>query len=785
MGQTADEPRPGDDAVAGKNKVPDKPDQPGAGFRLEFQDWMTDQKNIGMTLQLSTVGDGNKFNLQNGLTHIDFSLQDPLRAETEKLLLAQATDKIKPPGTPGDAPPAPGERPKPYTGENLGLEMEAKEVTVGRKDTLYSLARKQLGADATPERIAGYIKEIQHANNLEGTKIIAGSKLALPGHTADGAMVVKHGAVTNTTWPDGKERFEYADGRKYERTPGADGSYTSVHTGPRPEDNFTLQRTADGKYLISDNTPGAKPVEVSDQSDVRVAHAKMHDLAEAKIKDPAERAKFEADMARFEARARERGLSPEEVSKTYGEIGKLMEATTGAVPENRRIQLAQQVMSQAADPRIIDQGDKNTCNVTAVEAMIYTTDPSKAANLVTQVALTGKYTDPEGHTVTIDKKSLQPDAQAKNHPPIDGERSFATQLFNVTAVNLAYQREGIKRQYQQERPDRSDPDDAGERLYDTSKRPPKEIAREPDLDDDQIVEAYRGITGRSTDTVMIDAANYVTGPGNKVDKVGTEADLNTKLAELKAQGKLPVIIGVNSAVEPFYSDSGGGAAGGSGGGHVVTVTDYNPGPPPTVAVDNQWGSNSDHRATNMPVHDLWLSMQSEKDAPAELEKDVLAARAAGKPDTYKEFELLRLQREGGIIDDKTYGTKLAEQIDAAKKRDDAAKADGTFDQAEHDKAKAKLDQMLENITGPQALALSIESHKRGLLSNADVTEALGTLMGETLKERAKLIKDGEYTGDDRKRIEDMRKEFSDYLKTLPPELRRDILKKVEEERKKK
>src|SRR5262249_46438925 len=61
-----------------------------------------------------------------------------------------------------------------------------------------------------------------------------------------------------------------------------------------------------------------------------------------------------------------------------------------------------------------------------------------------------------------------------------------------------------------------------------------------------------------------------------IAEIHNEQDLKNTLAEAKTEGKLPIIVRVDTSSEPFFTDSGGGAAGGSGGGHAVTITDYDP-----------------------------------------------------------------------------------------------------------------------------------------------------------------------------------------------------------------
>lgn len=703
-----------------------------------------------------------------------------LKLSSEKTEFAERTSAVYKRDAGGKPElPASIEKAKPYLGEGVPGEVEAKYHIVKPGDSLEAIARKQLGPNASQQTVDKYVKEIQHVNKLKNDEIKNGSVLQLPGHTKDGGFTVPTHDIKTTSWPDGRQQIEYAapDNRKTMRTPGADGSYTLQSSGPRPEDNFFLQKTADGKYLISDK-PGDKPIAVNEQSDVRVAHAKLHDLAESKIKSPTERAKFEADMAHFEARAKERGLSDEEVRNTYTEIGKLLDAQQGAVNAERRVQLAQQVMAQAADPRIIDQGNHNTCNVSSMESLVYAKHPAKAANLVAQVALSGEYSDGQGHTVRLDAQSLTPDKEASHHPPLDSDRSFATQLFNVTAVNLAYQRDGIQRRYEQHK---QSPSDNGERLYDTSETPRKELKdkREPDLNEDQIVEAYRGITGDTTSPVVITAGDNFSGPGNKITKVNSPEELNDQLKTLAQSGKLPIMVRINPKMEPYYSQSGGAEAGENEEAHVVAITDYKPGPPPVVSIDNTWGSMKDNRKTDVAVSDLWKVMNKGAEEHSQLESEVEANRASGKIDFSKEFELLRRQRDAGEIDDKQYGSAVADQLIKFEKYYRQQDKDHHLDKSALERDTNKIGMMMDHLTPAQKVSFLSELNKQKQLSNRELAEHLSSLVAKEDRTYNKKQKNGENSDNDDDQHEALKQALNEYLDTLPPQLKQQILRQIE------
>ena len=124
-------------------------------------------------------------------------------------------------------------------------------------------------------------------------------------------------------------------------------------------------------------------------------------------------------------------------------------------------------MHQCAHPDETDQGHHNTCAPTAEAESILTRNPSKAAEMVVTTALTGQWTAPDGKVITIDKGSLQPGVEESVYPSKDGgQRTFATQLLNLTMVNDALQRLVPPQYYVQRRADDETPGDTGERRLD-------------------------------------------------------------------------------------------------------------------------------------------------------------------------------------------------------------------------------------------------------------------------------------------------------------------------------
>jgi hypothetical protein len=139
--------------------------------------------------------------------------------------------------------------------------------------------------------------------------------------------------------------------------------------------------------------------------------------------------------------------------------------------------------------------------------------------------------------------------------------------------------------------------------------------------------------------------------------VHNEQEMKTVLAQLKHDGKLPVIIQVNTENEPFWTDSNGGNAGGAGGEHVVTIADYDE-KTGTVKVRNQWDAGSDH--DNLSTKQLFDATRQPKHEIEDLTKEVNEAKSSGHRNYVMEIELLRLKREYHQISDPDFEKQVVE-----------------------------------------------------------------------------------------------------------------------------
>lgn len=605
-----------------------------------------------------------------------------------------------------------------YKGENIKRDVEPSREAWVPGTTLEEIAKKKLGADASNEEINNYVKEIKKLNNIKDNTPTGG--IDVPGHNKNGDIITKSPDGTKRiVSQDGSVKIENPNGTSYDmkpmagggyeykhhgpkpennyaytRTPDGHGGYTEKHTGSRPEDNYELTRTPDGHYKIKDAS-GEKSGDKFDDAkpDPRVEKAKLLDQADSHITDPEKRAKFHENLQRFEERARAQNMSPEEQAKFYHQVGRLFEAQDN--PDNDKLpkaadraKLAEQIMSHAADPTRIDQGNHGSCGVAAMESQMYTKSPSEAARIVADVATTGSFTGADGKKVTPDSSLIPADGQAKKDRTKDGERDYASQLFQDSAISVVYG------SYKRVEPDpNKKPPDSGDRHQPRGSLQTKEGA--PGLTPDELAKINEKISGDKNLIPILEGNNVNEGDGQI--HVNNEAELKAKLAELKEQGKLPAIILVNTNHEPFLTDSGKGAGApkaGSEGLHYVTITDYDP-KTGAIKLDNQWGKDSDH--TSVTTQELFLATKKgDHDAASvkELQKIVDENKKNHTENPMLELELARAKKQLGMYkNDAEYEAELTKILIDARTRWRAREDAGTFNEDE----KNRVDTAWQNL----------------------------------------------------------------------------------------
>lgn len=659
-----------------------------------------------------------------------------------------------------------------FQGAEINRDVEPENYIVKRNDNLTKIARQHLGPDATNQEVQAHIDEIAKLNGIKNPNVIhPGQELILPGHTSDGGTVLQdasgkrttnwadgtykidnpdrtgyvhisdgtehhwgpkptdnfdvhptadggtavtdHKGTITTTWADGVSRTERTDCTGNVRRPVEGGGYTEHHWGPAPADNYELVKTADGKYRIGENEGDRVGHEPANETErLQAERARLNDRLEERLaNDPEARERVRQDMQEFERRAARQNppLSQDEIAKTYDQVSKLLESRgEQPVSQSDRVKLAEQVLHQAAHPNEVRQGQHGTCNVATVENRIYYRDPSAAARVVTEAATTGQVTMADGRVVQVPATSLQPDREGAHHPSPDGERSHASQIFQVVAVNDRYDRLNRSTtppgqiRYEQDTP--AGPNDTGERLWDystTPRRPATDAAGNqlspPGVPTGELQNISNDITGRTEQNFAIVNGRY--GDANTV-KVKSAEELGQTLEQMKREGRLPAIIWVDAQNEPFFTDSGAGTNGGSGGAHVVTITDYDPATG-RAQVDNQWDQADDHQVS---IHDLYRATLPSTDNAtiSSYQSDVAWDRAFGTEDGIKELELLRLQRNANQLTDAQYDAQVIAVMRAQEQRWSER---GETYPGEQTAARAKYQQLLRFMPAARAQAV--------------------------------------------------------------------------------
>ncbi|MBY0548803.1 MAG: hypothetical protein K2W95_16145 [Candidatus Obscuribacterales bacterium] len=439
------------------------------------------------------------------------------------------------------------------------------------------------------------------------------------------------GAIANVadTAKQTAERSSFFNGRLSEqglRLVASGTTESLINTRPQPllpnwkPRELNLRQSGSGIAAETERTLEAQARAAAREVDV--AHWRK-DLADNfRLQDNLKFAEMQKMMTDFEARARKRGLPESEIAATYREVGKLL-TSAHAAALCKTTKLAYEIIRNAADPTKIDQGQHPTCNVNSYECKLYASEPSQAARLVVSVATTGRFTCADGTVIT--PRSTKPDDEASKNPVPDGERNYASQLFQNTAINIHWNRRetlpDLTRagkgniQYCQS----VDRKGEAEYLLDCSKNPPQVVSfflqkeggskSSPRIGQDEISDINAQITGRPTRDQGIEMgwSTRETRGILYVDKVDS---FKSTLERLKAENKLPVLLTVDASMKPF---SDGARSDTSFSPHLVTVTDYDAAKG-LVAVDNQWGSSNDHTGKPgqkplVPVDELFAAMR--------------------------------------------------------------------------------------------------------------------------------------------------------------------------------
>jgi hypothetical protein len=286
------------------------------------------------------------------------------------------------------------------------------------------------------------------------------------------------------------------------------------------------------------------------------AKTELRELLKSKVSDINSLLTFRSFMCDFEKRKQTNNLSSEEVDKTYQQLSRLLDKRgTGYTTEDSRLALAKQILENAAFPSPIFQGAHNTCAPAAIESRMYTRNPSDAARLVTDIALTGKFTTTDGNTIQVPAINLHQDPDSGMEQVRDGVRPYASQVFQSTIGNLYWQSHVADPNSVRYVQMPHAPESTGELLQ--YKRGKQWITRtdEPLLYDNTYRDIYEKIVGKTKTNgcFVIEPPNPSLDDGISTVKAASASQLGKTLQAMREQ--FPIITAVHTSNEPFYSDN--------------------------------------------------------------------------------------------------------------------------------------------------------------------------------------------------------------------------------------
>ncbi|MBY0547625.1 MAG: hypothetical protein K2W95_10050 [Candidatus Obscuribacterales bacterium] len=189
--------------------------------------------------------------------------------------------------------------------------------------------------------------------------------------------------------------------------------------GPDPKEDIPQLRQAREKLFTSILRSGLKPDEQMEM---------IRDLTQ--MESRARTGAFE--KANQGALAGTRG----ELARTYTQLNRLFSVPDEPNVPNHKLIVARQLARELGDPGDIDQGQTtDACRIATVQYRLATIRPSVVAKVVVDGLIDGKVTA-GGETFDFDKRNRQPSSpQATEFPRPANERSLASQIFQLAAMN--------------------------------------------------------------------------------------------------------------------------------------------------------------------------------------------------------------------------------------------------------------------------------------------------------------------------------------------------------------
>jgi hypothetical protein len=486
---------------------------------------------------------------------------------------------------------------------------QSTEHEVKRGDSLWKIARENLPTGASNADIANYVNQIEVSNPMPNPNLIMpGQSIKLPKYEPSslGAGEQHHDKLYDTEHVEHHHRHhihhhkdspvtdhhtlpptETAVHKEHmpvppEKPPAAPPekpeaedkpskpNETQQETHPVAEELHHLRalthRTVTDKAVLSDIEHSAQELAATEQQKIDLY--KLHDksLTDAE--------------ARTHARA--------EITDTYRQAERLLPEGKPAKLSRNQLQItAAEMLHHAAHPEHIDQGQHKTCQTTAMESMIYKIEPSKAAKLVADVALAGQFTAYDGTTVKINPEPQ--DIEAAQYPVPNKFRSLASQIFQETAINLAWAKKDPtgKTHYVEMQ---TDPDKSN-KIETLIQEPGSSVSIDPKyihtpyLSAANVATMHNLITGKPQEAMVVEAVKQCDP---ETICVSSADNLAKRLQQRKEEGKLPIILYVNTAVDGPLKTPGGDW-------HAILATDFIGGENPKIRYYNWWGQASTNK----------------------------------------------------------------------------------------------------------------------------------------------------------------------------------------------
>jgi hypothetical protein len=243
-------------------------------------------------------------------------------------------------------------------------------------------------------------------------------------------------------------------------------------------------------------------------------------------------------------------------------------------------------MAEAAYPSETDQGRFGTCPVASMETRTWFDRPSVAASIIADQALTGQWVAPDGHVVKLPPQDYVTDKFSQETNTLDGQRSFAGQLFQATALSDLGSRYDTPKYYATDGIVKNDNDNGkGTGINYWSDENGKKIEDYQGLADGPVAEELRRLDGANTE-VLTSEASESGANRNIVVFVGKE-DFKAKLQEAQEGGKMPIVITVAGGDKFFGQKINSHAL-----NHDICIDKYDP-KTGGLVIDNQWGAKYD------------------------------------------------------------------------------------------------------------------------------------------------------------------------------------------------